>query len=216
MDEMEYLLNNPSWFSRGQLLTDPLYDRLRNLERFKEIISSVDSWPPKPDNLNFPGALFYIILPIIDIIGVFPYARVPTYDFNAYIRNRNLSIHPHGKKNKHNQDCRSWWSCKERYWKILCYGCLFVYIDIPVYPVYCSYGHGPETCTGILCRGKCRRDSWALFPGALWNMPLRIPSKFVMHAPGKFFTWCRAAITLLRITGLTMAMIRFMFLFSWF
>jgi TolB-like protein/elongation factor P hydroxylase len=41
MDKMEYLLSIPSWLSRGDLIADPLFDKLRDLPRFKKIVESV-------------------------------------------------------------------------------------------------------------------------------------------------------------------------------
>jgi len=41
LDKMEYLLSVPSWLSTGDLLIDPLYDKLRQLSRFQKIINSV-------------------------------------------------------------------------------------------------------------------------------------------------------------------------------
>ena len=40
MDKMEYLLSIPSWLSRGRLIADPLFDKLRNQPRFRKIIES--------------------------------------------------------------------------------------------------------------------------------------------------------------------------------
>lgn len=40
LDKIEYLLSNPSWLSVGKLKTDPIFDALRGLQRFKKIISS--------------------------------------------------------------------------------------------------------------------------------------------------------------------------------
>ncbi|MDT8402575.1 MAG: tetratricopeptide repeat protein, partial [Bacteroidales bacterium] len=40
MDKMEYLLFIPSWLSRGRLIADPLFDKIRNLPRFQRIIES--------------------------------------------------------------------------------------------------------------------------------------------------------------------------------
>jgi TolB-like protein len=49
LNKIEYLLSIPSWMSIGQLIIDPLYDNLRSLPRFKEIISSAQivKKPPK-------------------------------------------------------------------------------------------------------------------------------------------------------------------------
>jgi tetratricopeptide (TPR) repeat protein len=40
LDKLEYLLSVPSWLSIGDLLIDPLYDKLRQLPGFQKIINS--------------------------------------------------------------------------------------------------------------------------------------------------------------------------------
>jgi TolB-like protein len=39
LDKIEFLLSVPSWLSVGKLMTDPIFDNLRNLPRFQKIIA---------------------------------------------------------------------------------------------------------------------------------------------------------------------------------
>jgi tetratricopeptide (TPR) repeat protein len=40
LDKIEYLLSVPSWLSTGEILINPLYDKIRSLPRFQKIINS--------------------------------------------------------------------------------------------------------------------------------------------------------------------------------
>ena len=40
LDKIEYLLSVPSWLSKGILMIDPIFDRLRILPRFQEILKT--------------------------------------------------------------------------------------------------------------------------------------------------------------------------------
>ncbi len=40
LDKIEHLLSVPSWLSKGKLMIDPVFDKLRNLPRFQKIVNS--------------------------------------------------------------------------------------------------------------------------------------------------------------------------------
>jgi TolB-like protein len=40
LDKIDHLLSVPSWLSKGKLMIDPIFDKLRNLPRFQKIINS--------------------------------------------------------------------------------------------------------------------------------------------------------------------------------
>jgi serine/threonine-protein kinase len=40
LDKIEHLLSDPSWLSKGKLMIDPMFDKLRDLPRFQKIINS--------------------------------------------------------------------------------------------------------------------------------------------------------------------------------
>ena len=43
LEKIEFLLSVPSWLSVGKLMIDPIFDNLRSLPRFQNIINSAKS-----------------------------------------------------------------------------------------------------------------------------------------------------------------------------